>query len=163
MPSHRHELDAGGPALQLRAAALFPNYLLSCTPQAHCRSDSLNSYPLASLVDMDTWLTASGLETTTRNCGSPTALHNYQQQAEKPMGSVDTNPGIGTGNVFPQIGGYQSDTWWPPINAQMFPRDISTQRMHQPSLHSNFLMQQQLSTKANFLFVVWIFSRFVQL
>ncbi|KAG0628184.1 hypothetical protein M758_1G007300 [Ceratodon purpureus] len=119
MPSHRRGETSGlGASVQLQSQSTY-NWL-SCTPQAHCRSEPLSYHGanLAPLVDVESWFPATtGFELTARN-SSPPGLHNFQQPAEMPMGSSDDGVEINTGSVFP-LSDYQSETWWPPINVQM--------------------------------------------
>lgn len=98
------------------------SYWLSCTPQAHCRSEPLSYYgaSLAPLVDVESWFGgASGLELTARNA-SPPGLHSFQQPAEMSMGSADDGVEINAGSVTFPVADYQSEAWWPaPINVQI--------------------------------------------
>lgn len=118
MPSHPRGESGLGVSVQLQTSQSL--YWLSCTPQAHCRSEPLSYYgaSLAPLVDVESWFPAtSGFELTTRN-SSPPGLHNFQQPAEMPMGSADDGLEINTGSVYP-LSDYQSEPWWSPMNAQI--------------------------------------------
>jgi hypothetical protein len=119
MPSHRGGEAGLGASVQLQSQS---SYWLSCTPQAHCRSEPLSYYgaSLAPLVDVESWFGgASGLELTARNA-SPPGLHSFQQPAEMPMGSADDGVEINAGSVTFPLADYQSEAWWPaPINVQI--------------------------------------------
>ncbi|XP_024369691.1 uncharacterized protein [Physcomitrium patens] len=112
MPSHS---QIGQVGLQLQHPAQLLSYPMPpCTPQAHCRSDSLLPYSLES------WFPASSttFEATTRSCGSPPGWSNFQQPVETPEGSVGDAIRISTGSAISQPADFQCDTWWSPITVQ---------------------------------------------
>ncbi|KAG0578831.1 hypothetical protein KC19_4G052700 [Ceratodon purpureus] len=104
-------------------AAQFSYSLPGCTPQAHCRSESvlgsLRYDALTPLADMDNWFPANGFDVSARmSCGGsqPVTL-NFQHPSERHMGSnVDDDAVITNGAHqanLSSLGDFQADTWWP--------------------------------------------------
>jgi len=114
--------------------AKFSYSLPGCTPQAHCRSESLLSYAVA---DIESWFPASGLSEMTGG-SSPAVSQNFQRPSEKPLGSnVDDNVVSADITATGLLNEYQADTWWPTMYVHAKDRQSSPKRK-QPQAFSSF-------------------------